>query len=58
MNESTTTREIRQALFQLPTPQADAVRRELFDVVDQDSAAPAELYMKAFKAVSDYNNTK
>ena len=58
MQNFNTTREIRQALFQLPTPEADAVRRELFDVLDQDSAPPAELYMKAFNAVSEYNNTK
>ena len=58
MKNFNTPREIRQVLFQLPTSEADSVRHELFDVVNQDSAAPAALLLKALKAVRDYENSK
>ena len=37
-----TTREARQRLFTIDTPAADALRRELFEVVEQDEQLAAE----------------
>jgi len=36
-------RELRYKLFQIDNADADKLRRELFELEDQDSPAPAEL---------------
>jgi len=37
-----TTREARQRLFTIDTPEADALRHKLFDVVEQDERISGE----------------
>ena len=48
-----TTREIRQILFRIDTPEADTLRHELFDVVEQDRLMPVEFFHRAEAIVSE-----
>ena len=37
-----TTRQARHALFEIDSQEADTLRHELFDILDQDALIPAE----------------
>lgn len=43
LNESLTVREVRHLLFNINSKEADELRRELFDIADQESKAPKEV---------------
>jgi hypothetical protein len=49
INTTTTTREIRHALFVIDTMEANVLRRKLFDVCAQDEPAEASVIAEAGK---------
>ena len=49
---TTTTREARHQLFRIDTPEADTLRRELFEIEDQDGPLPIEFTDRFNKATA------
>jgi hypothetical protein len=47
-----TTREARYQLFQIDSKEADTLRRELFDINEQDEPLPAEFVSRFNKAIA------
>jgi hypothetical protein len=47
-----TTREARYQLFQIDSKEADTLRRELFDINEQDAPLPAEFVSRFNKAIA------
>ena len=53
-----TTREARQRLFTIDTPEADALRRKLFEVVEQDERLVGELAVAFEGVILNWVSTK
>ena len=47
-----TTREARHQLFQIDTNEANTLRRELFNIYEQDEPLPAEFVNRFNKAIA------
>jgi hypothetical protein len=52
INMKTTTRDARQQLFRIDTAEADTLRRELFEIEDQDGPLPVEFVDRFNKATA------
>jgi hypothetical protein len=49
---TTSTRDARQQLFRIDTTEADTLRRELFEIEDQDGPLPIEFLERFNKATA------
>ena len=53
INKQPTTRQIRQALYKLNTPEGEKLRRELYSVEDQDAPATLDSIKMAWALLSN-----